>query len=54
MSVQDPDAPSVPTTDSPNVPRCASYMGCRHCEEGNLVYDHEVEASRCSSCGELD
>jgi len=33
---------------------CASYMGCRHCEEGSLVYDSEVGASRCRTCGRLD
>lgn len=60
MSVQDPDTPSASstptpeTTETPTALRCASYMGCRHCEEGNLVYDYEAGASRCRSCGELD
>lgn len=58
MSVQDPDTPSASSPPAPETapttPRCASYMGCRHCEEGNLVYDHEAGASRCRSCGELD
>jgi primosomal protein N' len=50
--------PSVESTADPfaasTAPRCASYMGCRHCEEGSLVYDPDVGASRCRTCGELD
>ena len=41
------------TTDAPSL-RCASYMGCRYCEEGSLVFDPEVRASRCRTCGKLD
>ena len=44
---------SVPTTDSPAL-RCASYMGCRHCEEGARVFDPEVGKSRCRTCGKID
>ena len=43
----------APTTDSPSL-RCASYMGCRYCEEGSLVFDPEVGESRCRTCGKLD
>lgn len=51
-STASPDAPG--STDAPAAFACASYMGCRHCEEGNLVWDAEASASRCRSCGALD
>ncbi len=56
MSVQDPSVDSestVETTDEPTL-RCASYMGCRFCEEGSLVFDPEAGQSRCRTCGKLD
>jgi hypothetical protein len=56
MSVHESSVESdstVPTPDEPTL-RCASYMGCRFCEEGSLVYDPEAGASRCRTCGKLD
>jgi ribosomal protein S27E len=44
----------VSTPETPALRRSASYMGCRHCEEGSLVYDPEEGASRCRACGRLD
>ena len=44
---------SVETTETPTL-RSASYMGCRFCEEGSLVFDTEVGKSRCRTCGKLD
>jgi ribosomal protein S27E len=49
-----PEASSVETTATPTLRTSASYLGCRHCEEGSLVYDPEIEASRCRSCGKRD
>jgi len=40
--------------DSSVLPRSASYLGCRHCGEGALVWDPEAEQSRCGCCGALD
>lgn len=56
MSVEQTSVDGVSTTDSPDSPlaRSANYMACRRCGEGSLVYDPEREASRCSSCGELE
>ncbi|MFB6178634.1 MAG: hypothetical protein ABEI77_02785 [Halorientalis sp.] len=56
MSVDRTNVDSVTTTEDilPPVPQCASYMGCRYCEEGSLVYDEEVGGSRCRTCGKLD
>jgi ribosomal protein S27E len=45
---------SVEETSEPALRRSASYMGCRHCEEGSLVFDPEAGASRCRACGKLD
>lgn len=44
---------STETTDAPTL-RCASYMGCRFCEEGSLVFDSEIGKSRCRTCGRVD
>lgn len=54
MSVNSSDHMSDTDPVSPATARCASYMGCRHCEEGNLVYDADVGTSRCRCCGALD
>lgn len=57
MSVHDSptDLESAGTeTTGPALRRCASYMGCRYCEEGSLVYDPETESSRCTACGAED
>ncbi|MFB6142901.1 MAG: hypothetical protein ABEJ30_06115 [Halorientalis sp.] len=48
------DPVSTATDSGPLALRSANYMPCRHCEEGALVYDPELEASRCRACGELD
>lgn len=56
MSVEETRVESVPgfeTTDTPAY-RSASYLGCRFCEEGSLVYDPEIGGSRCRTCGEVD
>jgi len=57
MSVNDSTGDSGSTV-SPPAPlalrHSANYMGCRHCEEGTYVYDHEAGASRCRACGKLD
>ena len=42
------------STTEPTFLQSASYMGCRHCEEGSLVFDREAGASRCRACGKLD
>lgn len=34
--------------------RSASYLPCTSCGEGAIVWDAELEASRCSACGERD
>ncbi|MHB9286803.1 hypothetical protein ACKVMT_07155 [Halobacteriales archaeon Cl-PHB] len=49
------DSVSTPATDTtPTLRLSASYLGCRHCAEGSLVYDAEVGASRCRACGKMD
>ncbi|WP_302081482.1 hypothetical protein [Salinibaculum rarum] len=56
MSVNDSaveSASATESTDSPSL-RCASYMGCRFCEEGSLVFDAEIGKSRCRTCGKID
>ena len=45
---------STVETPEPVLRRSASYMGCRHCKEGSLVFDPEAGASRCRACGKLD
>jgi ribosomal protein S27E len=42
------------SASEPTFLQSASYMGCRHCEEGSLVFDREAGASRCRACGKLD
>lgn len=54
MSVNSSDPHSETAPVTPATATCANYMGCRHCEEGSLVYDPDVGSSRCRSCGELD
>lgn len=54
MSVNSSDPQSETAPVSLATADCANYMGCRHCEEGSLVYDTDVGASRCRSCGALD
>lgn len=29
----------------------ANHMPCRHCQEGTLIYDADLEGSRCRACG---
>jgi ribosomal protein S27E len=55
MSV-DPNATTtdVSTTDSPRYGTSVSYMPCRECGEGSLVYDPELKATRCRCCGAMD
>lgn len=45
---------AVPSPEPPSLRHSVSYMGCRHCKEGSLVYDYEAAASRCRACGKLD
>lgn len=47
-----PDPASSPT--GPTLRTSASYMGCRHCEEGSLVFDPDLGTSRCRACGATD
>jgi hypothetical protein len=56
MSVHNSNVDSASAVKTPEEPtlRCASYMGCRFCEEGSLVFDPEAGASRCRTCGKLD
>lgn len=60
MSVNNSPTDAASSTETPETPgspalrQCASYMGCRHCKEGALVYDPDAGASRCRSCGKLD
>jgi hypothetical protein len=56
MSVNNSTVESESSTERPDSPslRCASYMGCRFCEEGSLVFDSEVGKSRCRTCGKID
>jgi hypothetical protein len=55
MSVERSPTPSeVSTTDSPQYGYSASYMPCRKCGEGSLVYDEELGGTVCRCCGELD
>jgi uncharacterized protein (DUF983 family) len=49
-STLDP-VPSPTTPDATYTPS-ANYMPCEHCGEGSLVYDPELETSRCRACGE--
>ncbi|MFD1585466.1 hypothetical protein ACFR9U_00605 [Halorientalis brevis] len=49
----DSDSPFEPS-ETPPLRLSASYMGCRHCEEGSLVYDADAGGSRCRTCGKLD
>jgi ribosomal protein S27E len=56
MSVEETTTETVSTID-PDGPRygmSASYMSCRHCAEGSIVYDPEIEDSRCRACGAVD
>lgn len=54
MSVNETPVDSVSTADAPATEflRSANYMPCRHCREGTLVYDADIEGSRCRACGE--
>ncbi len=54
MSVNETPVDSVSATDpaAPSFLRSANYMPCRNCREGTLVYDAELEGSRCRACGE--
>ncbi len=57
MSVESPSSNSVPIPApdaSPTLRVSASYLGCRHCGEGTLVYDADAGASRCRACGKRD
>jgi hypothetical protein len=56
MSVHESNVESTSAVESTDEPalRCASYMGCRHCEEGSLIFDPEVGKSRCRTCGKID
>ena len=56
MSVEETstETESTATTEGPRYGLSASYMSCRHCGEGTLVYDPDIEGSRCRSCGEAD
>lgn len=57
MSADNTFVESNTAPESPEMPpllQSASYMGCRYCEEGSLVYDEVAEASRCRTCGRLD
>jgi len=54
MSVDDTNTDRVPTTDMPRAGRSASYLPCRHCGEGSLVYDEDRATSVCRCCGAID
>jgi len=56
MSVEETPTETVSTVepDGPRYGMSASYMSCRHCAEGSLVYDPEIQDSRCRACGAID
>jgi len=54
MSVHDSPSGSVSPVDSPRSTVSASYLPCRHCGEGSLVYDEARGASVCRCCGQTD
>lgn len=55
MSVErSPTTSEVSTTDSLRYGYSASYMPCRNCGEGSLVYDDALGGTVCRCCGELD
>ena len=46
-----------PDTDDGPGPRygtSVSYVACRECGEGSMVYDDEEGASVCNACGAVD
>jgi hypothetical protein len=50
---------SAPTTDvstseSPRYGYSASYLPCRECGEGSLVYDESLATTVCRCCGAID
>jgi hypothetical protein len=49
-----PTPTEVSTTDSPQYGYSASYMPCRKCGEGSLVYDESLGGTVCRCCGEPD
>jgi hypothetical protein len=44
----------VSTTDSPRYGYSASYLPCRECGEGSLVYDESLATTVCRCCGAID
>ncbi|MEF8776185.1 MAG: hypothetical protein V5A43_06745 [Haloarculaceae archaeon] len=54
MSVDDPASDPVSAPNYPHTGRSASYLPCRHCGEGSLVYDEDRAASVCRCCGAID
>jgi hypothetical protein len=54
MSTEDRSRVGVSTTEYPRTVRSASYLPCRSCGEGSLVYDEEMAASVCRCCGAVD
>lgn len=55
MSTTDSSTIARPaTTDDPTPRRSASYLGCRECGEGAIVWDADAGQSRCRCCGALD
>jgi len=55
MSTTDSSTIARPaTTDDTTPRRSASYLGCRECGEGAIVWDADAGQSRCRCCGALD
>lgn len=54
MSAEGSPSSSVPPTDLPTLAVSASYLPCRHCGEGSLVYDEARGTSVCRCCGARD
>lgn len=54
MSAEGTPSSSVPSADSPTLPASASYLPCRYCGEGSLVYDEALGTSVCRCCGATD
>ncbi len=54
MSVDDTPSGAVSTPNYPRSGLSASYLPCRRCGEGSLVYDEDLGTSVCRCCGALD
>jgi len=41
-------------TEVPQYGESVNFLPCEECGEGNMAYDPEVDAPRCTACGAVD